>query len=90
LITHGIRALRITDAKWCERLDKMQTGDGRPIPARLRIEIEREWRRLKVVAEQIREVEAERDRLVKGSEPSAAILKVAKLCVLGLFKSTEK
>jgi len=70
LITHGIRALRITDGKWCERLDKMRTGDGRPIPARLKIEIEREWKRLKVVAEQVREVEAERDRLVKGSEPS--------------------
>ena len=69
LITHGIRALRITDGKWCERLDKMRTGDGRPIPARLKIEIEREWKRLKVVAEQVREVEAERDRLVKGSEP---------------------
>jgi hypothetical protein len=48
----------------------MRTGDGRPIPARLKIEIEREWKRLKVVAEQVREVEAERDRLVKGSEPS--------------------
>lgn len=70
LMTYGIRALRITDAKWCERLDKMRTGDGRPIPARLRIEIEREWKRLKVVTEQVREVEAERDRLVKGSEPS--------------------
>ena len=35
LITHGIRALRITDAKWCERLDKMRTDDGRPISARL-------------------------------------------------------
>jgi hypothetical protein len=29
LITHGIRALRTTDAKWCERLDKMRTGVGR-------------------------------------------------------------
>jgi len=48
LVTHGIRALRITDAKWCERLDKMRTGDGRPIPARLKIEIEREWKRLRV------------------------------------------
>jgi transposase len=73
LITHGIRALRITDAKWCERLDKMQTGDGRPIPARLKIEIEREWKRLKMVAEQVREVEAERDRLVKGNEPSVDV-----------------
>jgi len=51
-------------------LPKMQTGDGRPIPARLKIEIEREWKRLKMVAEQVREIEAERDRLVKGSEPS--------------------
>jgi transposase len=73
LVTHGIRALRITDAKWCERLDKMRTGDGRPIPARLKIEIEREWKRLKVVAEQVREVEAERDRLVKGREPSGDV-----------------
>ena len=32
LITHGVRTLRITDAKWCERLDKMRTGDGRSIP----------------------------------------------------------
>lgn len=70
LITHGIRTLRITDAKWRERLDKMRTGDGRPVPARLKIEIEREWKRLKVVAEQVREVEAERDGLVKGSKPS--------------------
>lgn len=47
------------------------TGDGQPIPARLRLEIERQWRRLKVVAEQLREVEAERDKLVKGTEPSS-------------------
>jgi hypothetical protein len=48
----------------------MQTGDGRPIPARLKIEIEREWKRLKAVAEPVREIEAERDRLVKGSKSS--------------------
>jgi transposase len=70
LIVHGIRALRITDANWCERLDRMQTGDGQPIPQRLKIEIEREWSRLKLVAAQIRDVEAERDGLVKGSEPT--------------------
>jgi transposase len=51
----------------------MRIGDGRSIPARLKIEIEREWKRLKVVAEQVREVEAERDRLVKGSEPTGDI-----------------
>jgi transposase len=73
LIMHGIRALRITDANWCERLDQMRTGDGQPIPARLKIEIQREWKRLKMVAEQVREVEAERDRLVKGSEPTGNV-----------------
>ena len=56
--------------KWCERLDQMRTGDGRPVPARIKIKIEREWKRLKVVAEQVREVEAERDRLLTGSEPT--------------------
>ena len=71
LVVHGIRALRITDAKWCDRLGRMLTGDGQSIPERLKIEIEREWKRLKLVAEQIREVEAERDKLVKGSEPPA-------------------
>jgi transposase len=73
LIAHGIRTVRITDAKWCERLDRMQTGDGRPLPARLKSEIEREWKRLKLVAAQVREVEAERDRLVRGNEPSSNV-----------------
>jgi hypothetical protein len=31
--------------------------------SQVKIEIEREWKRLKVVAEQVRDVEAERDRL---------------------------
>jgi transposase len=78
LIAHGIRALRITDAKWCERLDQMRTGDGRPIPARLKIEIEREWKRLKMVAEQVRERSSGRlaarwsaTRVVGGAAPTA-------------------
>jgi transposase len=73
LIAHGVRALRITDAKWCARLDRMRTGDGQPIPELLKIEIEREWKRLKLVAEQVREVETERDRLVKGNEPTGDV-----------------
>jgi transposase len=68
LMAHGIRALRITDKHWCKRLAQMKTGDGRDIPCHLLAEIEREWHRLKLVAEQIRLVEAERDRLVVGKE----------------------
>jgi transposase len=51
----------------------MRTGDGQPIPPRPKIEIEREWKRLKMVAEQVRDVEAERDRLVKRREPSGNV-----------------
>lgn len=81
LMMHGIRALRITDAHWRKRLDAMRTGDGRPVPEQLKAEIEREWQRLKLVAEQIREVEAERDRLAKGVEQTddGAIQKMRKL-----------
>jgi transposase len=70
LVAHGIRTVRITDATWCERLQRLWTGDGRPLPERLKIEIAREWKRLKLVAEQIREVEVERNKLVEDSEPT--------------------
>ena len=44
-----------------ERLAQLVTGDGRPLPPRLRAEIGRELRRLELVLEQIGAVEAERD-----------------------------
>ena len=43
-----------------ERLAVPVTGDGRPLPPRLRAEIGRELRRLELILEQIGEVEAER------------------------------
>lgn len=75
LMAQGIRALRITDATWPKRLDHMRTGDGRPLPERLKMEIIREWHRLKGVAEQIAEVEKERNEQVKlapGNEAEVA------------------
>src|SRR5581483_8813039 len=47
----------------CDRLvlDDLKTGDGRPLPPRLRCEIEREIERLKMVQQQIAPVEKERD-----------------------------
>ena len=44
-----------------ERLGALVTGDGRPLPARLRAELRRELERLELVQRQIAEVEAERD-----------------------------
>ena len=32
LSAQGVRALRITDKTWIDRLDRLQTGDGRPLP----------------------------------------------------------
>ena len=64
-MAHGIRGLRLTDKTWVDRLDRMRTGDGRALPAALRIEIEREWRRLRLVAEQLRDVEAVRNDTIQ-------------------------
>jgi transposase len=50
--------------RW-SRLDKLRTGDGRPLPARLKAEIVRELKRLELVLEMIETVEAERNAIVK-------------------------
>ena len=46
-----------------QRLDKVQTGDGRPLPPHLKAQISRELDRLELLIEQIKAVEAERDVL---------------------------
>ena len=53
-------------AKDClNRLDALQTGDGRPLPPQLKTEILRELERVKVVTAQLAAVERERDAVVK-------------------------
>ena len=46
-----------------QRLDKVKTGDGRPLPPHLKAQINRELDRLELLIEQIKVVEAERDVL---------------------------
>jgi len=46
-----------------QRLDKVKTGDGRPLPPHLKAQISRELDRLELLIEQIKAVEAERDVL---------------------------
>ena len=48
-------------------LEALRTGDGRPLPERLKAELRRELERLELVQRQIAEVEAERD----AAEPAA-------------------
>ena len=47
-----------------KRLDTLQTGDGRPLPDRLRREIAREVDRLELVLSQLADVERERNALL--------------------------
>ena len=53
-----------------QRLEALQTGDGRPLPARLKAELERELRRLELVLEMLAQIEAERDALLVQPAPA--------------------
>ena len=84
LATQGIYDVQPLRRDRWERLDELRTGDGRDVPLRLRREIEREFKRLELVLEQIAAVEAERDASVvapAADDPDAA--KVAQLAKLG-------
>lgn len=51
------------------RLDELATGDGRPLPARLKMQISRELDRLELVMDQIKACEQERDALLAAAQP---------------------
>src|SRR6266699_3476949 len=55
-----------------ERLEGLQTGDGRPLPVRLKAQIIRELDRLEVLLEQLKTVETERDTLLRPATDEAA------------------
>lgn len=56
------------------RLEALETGDGRPLPAHLKAQIGRELDRLELVIGQIKQVEAERDALLAAPARSPAQL----------------
>jgi transposase len=53
------------------RLDELRTGDGRPLPKHLKVQISRELDRLELLLEQIKAVEAERDALLAAQQVAA-------------------
>jgi transposase len=60
-----------------ESLEQLQTGDGRPLPPRLKAEVGRALDRIELVRRQIAVVEAERDALIRADDvraPSPAAL----------------
>ena len=62
-----------------ERLDTLQTGDGRRLPDHLKAQVRRELDRLELLLEQIKAVEAERDALLAAQRvaaPAAMLLDI--------------
>jgi transposase len=66
---HGYRPLR-RDCR--ERLEELTTGDGRPLPKMLKVEIGRVLDRLELLMKQIAAVEAARDALVLAAGAAGA------------------
>jgi transposase len=54
------------------RLDQLRTGDGRPLPPRLKAQIARELDRIEMLVTQLRAVEAERDSLLQQARDEAS------------------
>ncbi len=84
LATQGIYMFQpLRRDRWA-RLEELRTGDGHELPVRLHREIEREFRRLELVLEQIEASEAERDAAVAAPAPDDVdAAKVAQLSKLG-------
>jgi transposase len=71
LKTQGIMDFDPRAADASTRLDKIVTGDGRPLGPCLKREIMRELERLALVMQQIDQVEAERDAVVQAGDAGA-------------------
>jgi transposase len=68
LAAQGITDLKPLRPDHRARLDGLTTGDGRPLPPRLKEEIRRQLARLDAVVTDLRAVEAERDALLAGDK----------------------
>jgi transposase len=67
-----------------ERLDVLQTGDGRPLPLHLKAQVRRELDRLELLLAQIKAVEAERDALLAAEQTKAPVAPAMLLGVKGI------
>lgn len=81
MASQGVAGFEPMRAGAKERLDQLRTGDGRPLPERMKAEIRREFERLELLRKQIAEIETERDALLRQADatepsPGAQILKL--------------
>src|SRR5947209_12652637 len=83
----GVRGFRPTLRKACERLGTLRTPEGAPLPPNTLAELRRDMARLRLVRDQIAEVEAARlERLEKepGSRPHAMVRLLARVVGVGV------
>jgi transposase len=75
----GIRDAEPMQRGFIASLASVRTGDGRPLPARLKEEIAREQERLCLVSRQLRELEAQSKAEVQAAAPGSAAAKIMQL-----------
>jgi transposase len=92
LATQGIYDCQPLRRDRWTRLAELRTGDGRELPERLRREIEREFKRLELVLEQVEAIEAERDAAVAapavGDTDAASVARLSRLGGIGTELAT--
>jgi transposase len=64
LVSQGVTGYQPLRRNRRQRLDELQTGDGRPLPKHLKAQITRELDRLELLLTQNKAVETERDALL--------------------------
>jgi transposase len=78
LFTQGIRK-RPSLRSWERDVAELRTGDGRALPPLLEAELDRLWRRLVLILELIREVEAERAAALAAAADDRIVQKITAL-----------
>jgi hypothetical protein len=89
LFGQGIRGINVKSKYKTLQIDKLVTGDGRPLAPRLASEITREIARLALIQEQIATLERERDQ---APTPSKATEKkrVQLMCLTGIGPAIDR
>src|SRR5438445_705637 len=87
LCLHGVVGFRPRLKKAAERLDELRSLAGMPLPGKTMAELRRLMVRHRLLGEQLREIEAERDRVATATHPDRAermIQHLAQIVGLGL------
>src|SRR5215204_914227 len=89
LVRFGIRGFKPALRKAAERLDGVRTAEGIPLPENTRAELRRDMARLRVVLDQIKEIEEDRLRKLEAASeiepgPPAMVRLIARIVGIGV------